>query len=106
MDGFTARAAATASGVGWLISASRCWCRPRRPTYPTLSTDFSQICRSTVKFQFQASGFLESRLWVVTVRGRLLAELPPGLSALPNVTFAVGWKGGLPPRKIESLTPK
>src|SRR5215475_16062585 len=62
--------------------------------------------RSTVKFQFHASGFLKSRLWVVTVRGRLLAEFPPGLSALPKVTFAVGWKGGLPPRKTESLTPR
>ena len=65
-----------------------------------------QISRSTVKFQFQASGFLNSRLCVVTVSGRAFAELPPGLSALPKLTLAVGWKGGLPPRKTESLTPR
>ena len=57
-------------------------------------------------FQAQASGFLKALLWVVTVSGKALAEMPPGLSALPNETFAVGWNGGLPPRKIESLTPR
>src|SRR5215471_11571126 len=71
-----------------------------------VTVEWNGNSRSTVKFQFHASGFLKSRLWVVTVSGRLLAEVPPGLSAVPKVTLAVGWNGGLPPRKTESLTPR
>src|SRR5690349_1813254 len=86
------------------MSASRCRWRPRRPTYPTLRTDLKKNSRSTVKFQFHAEGFLNSRLCDVTVRGRRFVPEPPGLSGLPNETLAVGWNGGLPPRKMESLT--
>src|ERR1035437_7351209 len=68
--------------------------------------DLKKTSRSTVKFQFHADGFLNTLLCVVTVSGRLFAEVPPGWSALPNETFAVGWNGGLPPRKTESLTPR
>ena len=59
-----------------------------------------------MKFQAHASGFLNSRLCVVTVSGSEFAAVPPGLSALPNDTLAVGWNGGLPPRNTESLTPR
>src|SRR5574340_952757 len=69
-------------------------------------TDLKKICRSSVKFQFQASGFLKSLIWVVTVSGKRLAAPPPGLSTLPFDTETIGWKGGLPPIKIESLTPR
>src|SRR5215472_16831706 len=67
--------------------------------------DLKGNSRSTVKFQFHASGFLKFLLWVVTTSGTLLVPPPPGLSAIPLVTLAFGWNGGLPPRKIESLTP-
>src|SRR5579885_286807 len=90
---------------GWLMSASRWRCSPRRPTYATDSTVLQGICLSTVTFQFQASGFLKALLCVVTTRGTAFVEVPPGLSTLPKDTLALGWKGGLPPRKIESLTP-
>src|ERR1700680_1208057 len=79
--------------------------KPRRATYPTLSSDFQNSSRSTVKFHDQASGFLKALLCVVTTRGTLLVPLPPGLSTDPNDTLALGWKGGFPPRKTESLTP-
>src|SRR6266849_1382779 len=88
------------------MSASRCKCSPRRPTYAALTIDFHGISRSTVKFQLQASGFLKVLLCEVTVRGRLLAKVPPGLSTKPNETLAVGGTGGFPPKKIESLTPR
>src|SRR5215469_16625084 len=103
---FTPGLAATTSGVGWLMLASRCRCRPRRATYATLSTELPGSCRSPVIFHAQASGFLKALLCVVTVRGSELAEVPPGLSALPKETLAVGWNGGLPPRNTESLTPR
>ena len=57
-------------------------------------------------FQFQAEGFWKALLWLVTVKGKVLAEVPPGLSTLPKETLAVGWNGGLPPRNTESLTPR
>src|SRR6058998_295885 len=85
---------------------SRCRCSPRRATQPTDRKVFQKNSLSTLMFQFQASGLLNLLLCVVTVRGRELAEVPPGLSTLPNDTLAVGWKGGFPPRKTESLTPR
>ena len=58
-----------------------------------------------MKFQFHASGFVWVNGYVVTVNGNRFVDVPPGLSTLPKDTLAVGWNGGLPPRKIESLTP-
>jgi hypothetical protein len=37
--------------------------------------------------------------------GNELRAVPPGLSTLPPVTVAVGWKGALPPTWIASLMP-
>src|SRR5579859_708614 len=98
--------AATTAVVGWLMSDSRCKCKPRRPTYPTLSCDFQKSSRSTVKFHAHASGLLNALLCVVTTKGMLAAPPAPGLSTVPNDTLAFGWKGGFPPRKTESLTPR
>src|SRR5215831_8030876 len=86
--------------------ASRWRWRPRRATYATLNTELLGSWRSNVTFHAQASGFLKALLCVVTVNGSEFAEMPPGLSALPKETLAVGWNGGLPPRKTESLTPR
>src|SRR5258708_30462715 len=88
------------------MSASRCRCRPRRATYPTLKSDLQGISRSTMKFHAHASGGLNALLCVVTTSGMLAAPTPPGLSAEPFDTLALGWNGGFPPRKIESLTPR
>src|SRR5882724_4720153 len=98
--------AALVAVVGWLMSASRCRCKPRRATYPTESVDFKGNSRSTVKFQFHASGFLKFLACVVTTKGMVDVPPPPGLSAKPFDTLAVGWKGGFPPRNTESLTPR
>src|SRR5215471_10743549 len=88
------------------MSDSRCRCTPRRATYPTLRSDFQNSSRSTLTFHAHASGFLKALLWVVTTNGTWLVPVPPGLSTEPNETLALGWKGGFPPRKIESLTPR
>src|SRR5437773_9969786 len=103
MPGF----AATTSVVGWLMSASRCRCSPRRPTYPIESIDLKGSWRSTVAFIVHASGFLNALLWVVTVSG-IAAPLVAGprLSTEPLDKLTLGWKGGSPPRTIESLTPR
>src|SRR2546430_784085 len=82
--------AATTAAVGWLISASRCRCNPWRPTYPMLRSDFQNNWRSTVKFQFHASGFLKALLCVVTTSGKAFVPFPPGLSTDPSVTLAFG----------------
>src|SRR5438046_3322883 len=68
--------------------------------------DFHGIWCSSVTFQFHASGFLKALLWVVTTSTLLLALFPRGLSTEPFATLAFGWNGGLPPRKIVSLTPR
>src|SRR5258706_1886264 len=98
--------AAAVARVGWLISDSRCRCKPRRPTYPTLRIDLKNISRSKVKFQLHASGFLKFLVCVVTRRGMAAAPPAPGLSAKPLATKAFGWNGGFPPRKMESLKPR
>src|SRR5229473_648965 len=66
------------------MSDSRCRCRPRRPTYPTLRSDFQNSSRSTVTFQAHASGFLKALLCVVTTKGTWLVPVPPGLSTEQN----------------------
>src|SRR5438034_11318095 len=68
--------------------------------------EFQGSWRSTVTFHAQDSGFLKALLWVVTTSGTAFVPPPPGLSTEPNDTLALGWKGGLPPRKMESLTPR
>src|SRR5712691_5158269 len=107
-DGSTKKLAGSVNALtgGWLMSASRCKWTPLRPTYPTLTSDFQNISRSNVKFQAHASGGLNALLCVVTTSGTLAAPPPPGLSAEPLETLALGWNGGFPPRNTESLTPK
>src|SRR5260370_7184759 len=58
--------AATTAVVGWLMSASRCKCKPRRATYPTLTSDFQNISRSYLTFQPHDSGPLKDFLSVFT----------------------------------------
>src|SRR5512142_2754545 len=92
--------------VGWLMSASRCKCRPRRPTYPTLTTVLKGISRSTVTFQFHASGLWNDLLCVVTVKGRLLGVLPPGLSTRQKEKIAEDKNGDYPHRRPKQMTPR
>src|SRR2546429_3622686 len=47
-----------------------------------------------------------STLFPYTTLFRSFVPPPPGLSTELNDTLALGWKGGLPPRKMESLTPR
>src|SRR2546425_5856877 len=88
------------------MSASRCRCNPRRPTYATLTVDFQGISRSKVKFHAHASGGLKALLWVVTTNGVRAPTFGPRASTELLDKLAFGWNGGFPPRKIESLTPK
>src|SRR6266566_2088413 len=62
--GSTKKLAGSVSALkrGWLMSASRCMCKPRRATYPTLKSDLQGISRSTMTFHAHASGGLKALL--------------------------------------------
>src|SRR3989442_9786969 len=67
------------------MSASRCRCKPRRATYPTLKSDLQGSSRSTMKFQAHASGGLKALLCVVTTSGMRSEEHTSELQSRPHL---------------------
>src|SRR6266852_7803737 len=79
-------------GASWLMLASCCKCKPRRPTYATSTVVWKPTSRCRAAFHVHASGLKKTGSCVVTGRGNELLVAPlPGLSTEPCETDALGW---------------